>query len=206
MKIVGERAMVQFLDGVDDLRKAKIMEFFEKAEIKARQRPVARAPAGPGKKSAGTSVVVGGPSASGATARPNSMRPPASQNKIAPLKRPTSTISVDKDVPESPKRPTSIARPGVKPPGSGVQAPSRLTARQSLAPSVRTASPPPPPAVSATTKKPVLDDAPMAAPKLARGLLGRVHPEIMKIGLICRIYLVRLNRQCRIPNVRSWIF
>lgn len=171
MKIVGERAMVQFLDGVDDLRKAKIMEFFEKAEIKARQRPVARAPAGPGKKS-GTPAVGG---SSGATARPNSMRPPASQNKTAPLKRPTSTISVDKDVPESPKRPTSIARPGVKPPGMGVQAPSRLNARQSLAPSARTASPPP---ASATTKKPVLDDAPMAAPKLARGLLGRVHPEV----------------------------
>ena len=45
MKIIGERPMIQFLDGVDDLRKAKIMEFFEKAEIKAKQRPPQAKPA-----------------------------------------------------------------------------------------------------------------------------------------------------------------
>lgn len=155
MKIVGERQMVQFLDGVDDIRKAKIKEFFEKAEIKARARPEPKAAAPKGKPAAG------GP---GGT-RPTSMRP-AGKSAPAPLKRPTSTISVDKE-PDSPKK-TGIARPGVKPPGAAPPA-SRLAARQSLAPA-RTGSP------THAPKKPVVEDVSVAAPKLGRGLLGRVLP------------------------------
>jgi protein STU2 len=187
MKIIGERAMVQFLDGVDDLRKAKIMEYFEKAEIKARQRPAAKQPSGPagkGRAPAGGSATAG--SASSAPARPGSMRPPASGTKPAPLKRPTSTISVDREPPESPKRPTSIARPGVKPPGSLAAPSSRLANRQSLAPSVRTASPPP--ATNAAPKKPV-EETSAPAPKLGRGLLGRVTRSYLELTV--RIYPVR---------------
>lgn len=39
MKIVGERSMNQHLDGLDDIRKTKIKEFFETAEVKAKERP-----------------------------------------------------------------------------------------------------------------------------------------------------------------------
>ncbi|KAK2739729.1 Microtubule-associated protein, microtubule dynamics during spindle orientation [Onygenales sp. PD_40] len=39
MKIIGERAMNPYLDGLDDIRKAKIKEFFETAEVKAKDRP-----------------------------------------------------------------------------------------------------------------------------------------------------------------------
>jgi cytoskeleton-associated protein 5 len=155
MKIVGERQMIQFLDGVDDIRKAKIKEFFEKAEIKARARPEPKAAAPKGKPTAG-----GAPGA-----RPTSMRPGGAKGAPAPLKRPTSTISVDKE-PDSPKK-TGIARPGMKPPSGSAPA-SRLAARQSLAPA-RMGSPTP------ATKKPVVEDAPAAAPKLGRGLMGRVH-------------------------------
>ncbi|KAJ6017327.1 Armadillo-like helical [Penicillium sp. IBT 35674x] len=39
MKILGERAMNPYLDGLDDIRKAKVKEFFETAEVKAKDRP-----------------------------------------------------------------------------------------------------------------------------------------------------------------------
>ena len=165
--------MNPFLEGVDDLRKAKIMEFHEKAEIKARQRPAKSGPAARGRAPAPAASNAAS-SSSAAPARPGMMRPPASAAKTAPapLKRPTSTISVDKDIPESPKRTSSIARPGVKPPGSIAAPTSRIAARQSIALSTRTASPPPP--AAAPVRKSV-DEPPVAAPKLGRGLLGRVQ-------------------------------
>ncbi|KAL7274077.1 hypothetical protein RUND412_003043 [Rhizina undulata] len=58
MKILGERQMNPYMEGLDDIRKAKIKEFFETAEVKAKDKPkpVAPPPAAkppPGKKSAG---------------------------------------------------------------------------------------------------------------------------------------------------------
>ncbi|KAJ5082937.1 hypothetical protein N7532_011980 [Penicillium argentinense] len=39
MKILGERAMNPYLDGLDDIRKTKVKEYFETAEVKAKERP-----------------------------------------------------------------------------------------------------------------------------------------------------------------------
>lgn len=39
MKIIGERAMGPYLDGLDDIRKTKIKEFFDTAEVKAKEKP-----------------------------------------------------------------------------------------------------------------------------------------------------------------------
>lgn len=39
MKILGERAMGPYLDGLDDIRKTKIKEYCENAEVKAKERP-----------------------------------------------------------------------------------------------------------------------------------------------------------------------
>ncbi|KAK0610920.1 armadillo-type protein [Immersiella caudata] len=39
MKIIGERAMNPHLEGLDDIRKTKIKEFFETAEVKAKDKP-----------------------------------------------------------------------------------------------------------------------------------------------------------------------
>ncbi|KAK3496323.1 armadillo-type protein [Neurospora crassa] len=56
MKIIGERAMNPHLEGLDDIRKNKIKEFYEAAEVKAKDKPkppppAARAPPpGPAKK------------------------------------------------------------------------------------------------------------------------------------------------------------
>ncbi|KAJ4289957.1 hypothetical protein N0V88_006756 [Collariella sp. IMI 366227] len=55
MKIIGERGMNPHLEGLDDIRKTKIKEFFETAEVKAKEKPkppppAARAPPGGPKK------------------------------------------------------------------------------------------------------------------------------------------------------------
>lgn len=42
MKIVGERAFGPALDGMDDMRKAKVKEWYEKAEIKIKAGAPAR--------------------------------------------------------------------------------------------------------------------------------------------------------------------
>ncbi|KKA27231.1 hypothetical protein TD95_004732 [Thielaviopsis punctulata] len=39
MKIIGERAMNPHMEGLDDIRKTKIKEFFETAEVKAKEKP-----------------------------------------------------------------------------------------------------------------------------------------------------------------------
>lgn len=54
MKIIGERAMTPYLEGLDDIRKTKVKEFFEAAEVKAKEKPkvapAARAPPPSAKK------------------------------------------------------------------------------------------------------------------------------------------------------------
>ncbi|KAG6037901.1 hypothetical protein E4U41_004658 [Claviceps citrina] len=58
MKIIGERAMTPHLEGLDDIRKTKVKEFFESAEVKAKEKPkpppTARAPPPSAKKPLGT--------------------------------------------------------------------------------------------------------------------------------------------------------
>jgi hypothetical protein len=44
MKIIGERAMNPYLEGLDDIRKTKIKEFFEAAQVKAKEKPKPIAP------------------------------------------------------------------------------------------------------------------------------------------------------------------
>lgn len=57
MKIIGERGMNPHLEGLDDIRKTKIKEFYETAEVKAKDKPkpvapppAQRVPGGPPKK------------------------------------------------------------------------------------------------------------------------------------------------------------
>jgi len=189
MKIIGERAMIQFLDGVDDIRKAKIKEFYEKAEIKARQRPVPTAKAAGGGPSAkrgppaATGGTVGGPTKTigkPATTTAAAATGASGIARTSSLKRPVSTassIAVERE-PDSPKKAT-IARPGMRPPATsssssassatgGAPASSRFAPRQSMAPAARSGSP-----VQASAPKKVVTEEP---PKLGRGLMGRVAP------------------------------
>ncbi|KAL2193182.1 armadillo-type protein [Corynascus similis CBS 632.67] len=66
MKIIGERAMNPHLEGLDDIRKTKVKEFYETAEVKAKDKPkppppAARAPPGGPKKAMGSGLKKGPP-------------------------------------------------------------------------------------------------------------------------------------------------
>lgn len=62
MKIMGERAMGPHLEGLDDIRKTKIKEYYETAEVKAKDKPKAPPAAAPRSAPAATAPkkVVGG--------------------------------------------------------------------------------------------------------------------------------------------------
>ena len=193
MKIIGERAMIQFLDPVDDIRKAKIREFFEKAEVKAKQRtaPPPKANGPPAKRpgaATGPGKSVGKPAGG----------PTSGIARTSSLKRPGSVASsVDRE-PDSPKKST-IVRPGMRPPATtsstassstGSAPPSRFAPRQSVVPSARVGSPVQPP-----PQKKVVNDDP---PKLSRGIMGRVPPIPLYVfysGLMGRMLLHRQSHR-----------
>ncbi|KAL9625806.1 MAG: hypothetical protein Q9160_000126 [Pyrenula sp. 1 TL-2023] len=114
MKIIGERAMAPYLDGLDDIRKAKIKEYFDSAQVKAKERP--KPVAGPPKAGPAPKKVVGG-----------AKKAPASG-----LKKPTPAAAPAYEeppaAPPSQPRPApgkSLPRPGGLPkPGSGLAVPS----------------------------------------------------------------------------------
>lgn len=87
MKILGERAMNPYLEGLDDIRKAKIKEYFDTAEVKAKEKPKA-APAPAKTTSAVGKKVLGG--SKKAPARKAPQAAPAPPEDTAPLQpRPT---------------------------------------------------------------------------------------------------------------------
>lgn len=168
MKIMGERAMNPFLDGIDDIRKAKIKEYFETAQVKAKDRP---------------KPIVAPPKPAAA---PAAAKKPAGAKKPAPgLKKPAAPPAAEPPPPEEPTPTPPQPKPagrgipsklggvpkpsGLATPGSGLKLQRKIPGPGSAAPSSpqrRAASPPaeePPPA------------APPAAPKfgMGRGLAGR---------------------------------
>lgn len=155
MKILGERAMNPYLDGLDDIRKTKVKEYFETAEVKAKERPkpiapppkAAAAPAGkkavPGKKPA---LGLKKPAPAAAAA------PPAE----APAKPAGRSI---------PSKLGSVPKPGgLAAPGSGLKLQRKLGGPGGAASPQRRVAPPPEEAAP-----------PPAVPKfgLGRGLAGR---------------------------------
>ncbi|KAJ5503943.1 hypothetical protein N7463_006817 [Penicillium fimorum] len=153
MKILGERAMNPYLDGLDEIRKTKIKEYFGTAEVKAKERP--KAIVAPPKPAAPAARKVVG------------KRPPATGlKKLAPVAAPPAPE-------EPPVKPVSrgipsklgAPKPGLATPGSALKLQRKLAGPGTTAsPSRRVAAPPeedvaPPP----------------AAPKfgLGRGLAGR---------------------------------
>ncbi|KAG6029770.1 hypothetical protein E4U19_000777 [Claviceps sp. Clav32 group G5] len=149
MKIIGERAMTPYLEGLDDIRKTKVKEFFETAEVKAKEKPkpppAAKAPPPSAKRALG------------------GKKPLA--KKAAPV-MPTETASV----PPPTARPSAAAsKLGAVKPSSlgGLKAPQKRTIGGSGAASPRRPAAGPP-------VMPV-DDEPVPQPRLglSRGLAGR---------------------------------
>lgn len=127
MKIIGERAMNTHLEGLDEIRKTKIKEFYETAEVKAKEKPkapppAARAPPGGPKK------VVGG--------------------KKAPMKKPGGAAAPPPEAAPAPAaRPGPASRLGMPKPGGlgGLKAPQKRTLGGPGAASPRRPAPAPSP-------------------------------------------------------------
>ncbi|KAF4638033.1 hypothetical protein G7Y89_g63 [Cudoniella acicularis] len=153
MKIMGERAMGPHLEGLDEIRKTKIKEYFEHAEVKAKDKPkpppapVARAPpptAAPKKVAAKKAV----------TKKPAPAPSPYAQEALAP-------------------QPTARSIPGSKlggPKPAGLKAPLKRTL-PGPGGAALTASPRRP----AAQAPPLMEEEPPAPPRLGlgRGLAGR---------------------------------
>ena len=172
MKIIGERAMGPYLDGLDDIRKTKIKEFFDTAEVKAKERPkpIVAPPKGLAGASAAGKKVVGG-------ARKAPVKKGAAPAEDpAPLQsKPTARAPPKAAAPAKPglAQPSGLKLGGLKKPAtSGLASPQRrvisplsnpeedepvaptpskfapgrgLTARSLAKPSAAPASPPPAP-------------------------------------------------------------
>ncbi|KAI9741338.1 MAG: Microtubule-associated protein, microtubule dynamics during spindle orientation [Cirrosporium novae-zelandiae] len=148
MKILGERAMNPYLDGLDDIRMKKIKEFFDTAEVKAKEKPKPKPKpvAAPPKAAPGKRMVKKGP---------------AGLKKHAPA-------AASSPVDETPASPPAIAKPagrgptsrlagpksGLAAPGGGLKLQKRLVGPGG-------ARPPPSPRRASS---PAFEEEPVAAP------------------------------------------
>ena len=146
MKIIGERAMNPLLEGLDDIRKTKVKEFFETAEVKAKDKPkappAARGPVGvPPKKIMGG----GGPAKKGPAGLKKPV--PAAAPLPPPKEEPLAPILTSR----TPAGPGKLGMP--KPSGlGGLKAPQKRTlAGPGVASPRRVAAP-------------LIDDEPLAPP------------------------------------------
>ena len=161
MKIIGERAMNPHLEGLDDIRKTKIKEFYEVAEVKAKEKPKAPPPAarppprkvmGGGMKKAPGALKKAPPAA----AAP----PPAAEPAAAPAPR------------AGPGSKLGMPKPGL----GGLKAPQKRTLGGPGAASPRRPAPapsPPPMEEEELESEPELPASPVAPKPASRLGLGR---------------------------------
>lgn len=162
-KIMGDRNMLSHIDGLDDIRKTKIKEFSDAAEVRAKWKPKAAAPPPKAAGPAGKKPALG-------TKRPAA----GATKKAAPPK------AASPPPEEAPLQPKPTSRPGVKPPG-GLRAPGGLKAPGSglAKPGTGLKTPSAMATGTASPKRQgmVLDDQPTApaTPRASagRGLAGR---------------------------------
>ncbi|TKA34043.1 hypothetical protein B0A50_00023 [Salinomyces thailandicus] len=115
-KIMGDRNMLNHLEGLDGIRKTKIKEFSDAAEVKAKWKPKAAPP----------------PKAAAPAATPG--RKPALGSKRAPpgAKKPPPKAASPPPTEPAELKPRATSRPvgkpgGLRPPGSGLKGPSGLS-------------------------------------------------------------------------------
>ncbi|KAG8628296.1 hypothetical protein KVT40_004169 [Elsinoe batatas] len=136
-KIMTDRNMLAHLEGVDDIRKAKIVEYRDSAEVRAKWKP----------KAAPAPKPAAAPAATGK--RPATKRPAVAVKKAAPVRAPSPAEDLaPRPTARAPAKPTTTAR-GLPPPGGGLKKPG-LTRPGALAsparkPTAPLADDPPPP-------------------------------------------------------------
>lgn len=191
MKILGERAMNPYMEGLDDIRKNKIKEYFETAQVKAKEKPKAPPPApkaapaaaaGPAKKPLGRPGLKGPVKkpvvSSGYGQAPAAAAPPPAPAAAAPASR------------MAPKGPGGL-RLQKKPLGGGSG--SGLTSpRKASSPQLPDEEPPAPPAAVPKPRiglgrglaaRPLAKEtpAPVAAPPQNPGLAAAEKAELEEL-------------------------
>ena len=163
-RIMTDRNMLSHLDGLDEIRKTKIKEFSDAAEVKAKWKPKAAPPPKPASAPA-----------AGKKSAPASKRPaPAGLKKPAPPRAASPSSAEDAPLPSRPSsRPTGKAPAGLKPPGAGLKPPGSGLQKPGSGLKAPTAG-----ASSPKRQGMVLDELPPMTPKQTiaapgRGLAGR---------------------------------
>lgn len=207
MKIMGERAMGPYLEGLDDIRKTKIKEYFDTAEVKAKDRPkpIIAAPAPqPAAASAGIGarkVVTKKPAAKKTAPAPS----PYAQEPLAPNPTSRSLPGSKLGMP----KPSGLSTPGA----GGFKAPLKRTLPGPGGAAPPHGSPRRPVPQAAVVEEEVPPPARLGVPS-GRGLAGRplgkpaplaVSPEPVPVGMSAlekaeleelRLDKDRLLRQC----------
>jgi len=128
-KIMGDRIMAPHMEGLDDIRKTKIKEFCDKAEVKARFKVKPSGPppkAGPPQKRMG---MVGTPTPPVAATAAPGRKPPMGLKKPAPVAAPPPMEEIPPVAPLAPRpstRPGASKLPSAGAPKSGIAAPGGL--------------------------------------------------------------------------------
>lgn len=155
MKIMGERAMGPFLEGLDDIRKTKIKEYFDVAEVKAKDKPKPVAPP-PKTAAAPQKKMVAKKSAAAGAKKPAPRAPtPPVEEPVGLQPKPPTGRSI-------PSKLGNLAKPGLAAPGTGLKFPKKLTGGPSSISSPKR-----------NISSPTYEDNTAPAPKLGRGLAGR---------------------------------
>ncbi|KAK3640078.1 hypothetical protein LTR56_012053 [Elasticomyces elasticus] len=169
-RIMGDRNMLVFFEGLDEIKKGKIKEFCDAAEVRAKWKP---------KTAPAPKAAAAAPAAKKATA---GKRPAGTAKKAAPARAVSPPLMADESAPLAPRptsRPAGVgkATAGLKAPGAGLRAPGSGLGKPGMglkAPAAGgAASPARRQVVSPDYDEPETPVA--AAPKagLGRGLAGR---------------------------------
>lgn len=167
MKIVGERAMNPHLEGLDDIRKNKTKEYFQTAEVKAKDKPKPPPPAAR-PPPAGPKKIVGGTKKAPAGARKTAPAAAAQRSESPPLiPQPTPKAS-----PAANKLRSGLT--GLKAPRGRLAGPGGLASPR-RAPAA--AAPPPPPSED---EEPMQASPPPPRPRIGLGRGGLAGRSLSK--------------------------
>ena len=120
MKIMGERAMGPYLDGLDEIRKTKIKEYSDTAEVKAKDKPKPPPPAAAPKAAPGKKTVAKRPASTVKKPAPPPSIYAQEQPAAAPLQPKPSSRNIPSKLGGPPKS-------GLATPGSGLKLQRKLT-------------------------------------------------------------------------------
>ncbi len=159
MKIMGERTMGPYLEGLDDIRKTKIKEYFDAAEVKAKDKPKPAAPPPKAAPMAQKRMGAKKPAIAGGKKPAPRASTPALEEPVPLQPQPTAGRTI-------PSKLGTLPKSGLAAPGTGLKMPKKLVG--SGGPAASSVSSP-----KRVISSPTRDDHTAPGPKLGRGLAGR---------------------------------